>query len=93
MIEKVHELLVSNTIDFLTLLVAIATFIVTCLAYRYSRRSSKKHIRNILARKRATLKGIENTLRFGQIEYSAAAHYRVEMEALKAEINELESQL
>jgi hypothetical protein len=93
MVEKIKLLLDSNTIDILTLLVAIATFIVTCLAYRYSRRSSKKYIRNLLARKRATLKGMEDSMSWGGVEVSAAAHLRVEIAALKAEIKELENQL
>lgn len=80
------------TIDFLTLVVAIATFIVTCLSYRFSRRSSKKHLRNLLARKQAQLAAMEESMRYG-IEHSAAAHLRVETAALKAEIEELKSQM
>lgn len=85
------ELLREN-IDILTLIVAIATFIVTCLAYHYTRRSSKKHLRNLIAKKQAQLTAMEGSLRWG-IEHSAAAHLRVEMSALKAEIEELKSQL
>ena len=79
-------------IDVLTLIVAIATFIVTCLAYRYARRSDKRKLRNLIARKRAKLKGMEEGLRWG-VEVSAAAHLRVEMAALRSEIEELENQL
>ena len=80
------------TIDVLTLVVAIATFIVTCLAYRYSRRSSKKYLRNLIARKQAQLTAMEESMRWG-VEYSAASHLRVETAALRAEIEELKSQL
>ena len=85
------ELLREN-IDILTLIVAIATFIVTCLAYRYSRRSSKKYLRNLIERKQAQLKAMEESMRYG-IECSAASHLRVETAALRAEIDELKSQL
>lgn len=85
------ELLREN-IDILTLIVAIATFIVTCLAYRYSRRSSKKYLRNLIARKQAQLTAMEDSMRYG-VEFSAASHLRVETAALRAEIEELKSQL
>ena len=92
MVEKYKILLDSNIIDVLTLLVAIATFIVTCLAYRYSRRSNKKRLRNLIARKQAQLTAMEESVRWG-VEVSAAAHLRVEMAALRAEIEELKMQL
>lgn len=81
-----------HNIEVLTLIVAIATFIVTCLAYRYNRRSDKSHIRNLIARKQAMLQGMEKSMQWG-IEVSAAAHLRVEMAALRAEIEELKMQL
>lgn len=81
-----------NTIEVWTLIVAIATFIVTCLSYSYTRRSSKKHLRNLIARKQAQLTAMEESMRWG-VEVSAAAHLRVEAAALRAEIEELKSQL
>ena len=81
-----------NTVEVWTLIVAIATFIVTCLSYRYSRKSSKKHLRSLIARKQAQLKAMEESMRWG-VEVSAAAHLRVEAAALRAEIEELKSQL
>lgn len=81
-----------NTIEVWTLLVAIATFVVTCLSYRYSRKSSKKNLRNLIARKQAQLKAMEESMRWG-VEVSAAAHLRVEIAALRAEIEELKTQL
>ena len=81
-----------NTIEVWTLIVAIATFIVTCLSYRYTRRSSKKHLRNLIARKQAQLTAMEESMRWG-VEVSAAAHLRVEIAALRAEIEELKTQL
>ncbi len=85
------ELLREN-IDILTLIVAIATLFVTCLAYRYSLRSSKKHLRNLIERKQAQLTAMEESMRCG-IEFSAAAHLSVEIAALRADIEELKSQL
>ena len=80
-----------NTIEVWTLIVAIATFIVTCLSYRHARRISKKHLRNLIARKQAQLKAMEESMRWG-VEVSAAAHLRVEIAALRAEIEELKTQ-
>ena len=84
--------LLRDNIDILTLIVAIATFIVTCLAYRYTRRSNKKQLRNLIARKQAQLTAMEESMRWG-VEHSAASHLRVETAALRAEIEELKSQL
>lgn len=81
-----------STVEVWTLLVAIATFVVTCLSYRYSRKSSKKNLRNLIARKQAQLKAMEESMRWG-VEVSAAAHIRVEAAALRAEIEELKTQL
>lgn len=80
-----------STVEIWTLLVAIATFVVTCLSYRYSRKSSKKNLRNLIARKQAQLKAMEESMRWG-VEVSAAAHLRVEIAALRAEIEELKTQ-
>jgi hypothetical protein len=80
-----------STVEVWTLLVAIATFVVTCLSYRYSRKSSKKNLRNLIARKQAQLKAMEESMRWG-VEVSAAAHLRVEIAALRAEIEELKTQ-
>jgi hypothetical protein len=81
-----------STVEVWTLIVAIATFVVTCLSYRYSRKSSKKNLRNLIARKQAQLKAMEESMRWG-VEVSAAAHLRVEIAALRAEIEELKTQL
>lgn len=81
-----------STVEVWTLIVAIATFVVTCLSYRYSRKSSKKNLRNLIARKQAQLKAMEESMRWG-VEVSAAAHLRVETAALRAEIEELKTQL
>lgn len=94
-------------IEVLTLIVAFLTLVVGVLALKvsvsalkvakghlkYDTLRDKQQICELLNRKRAQLKGMEDSLHFGQVEYSAAAHFRVEMSALQAEIKELEKQL
>ena len=94
-------------IEVLTLIVAFLTLVVGVLALKvsvsalkvakghlkYDTLRDKQQIWELLNRKRAQLKGMENSMHFGQVEYSAAAHLRVEMSALQAEIKELEKQL
>ena len=81
-----------NTIECWTLIVAIATFIVSCLAYRYNRKSAKRHVRQEIQRKEAQLQAMETTSQWG-VEYSMASYLRVEMAALRAEIEQLKKQL
>lgn len=81
-----------NTIEFWTLIVAIATFIVTCLSYRYNRKSAKRNVRKEIQRKEAQLKAMETSSQWG-VEYSMASYLRVEMAALRAEIEQLKEQL
>lgn len=94
-------------IDVLTLIVAFLTLVVGVLAlmvsvsalkvakghFKYDTYRDKQQIWELLNRKRAQLQGMENSMSFGQVEHSAAAHIRVEMSALQAEIKELEKQL
>ena len=95
------------SIDVLTLIVAFLTLVVGVLAlivsvsalkvakghFKYDTYRDKKQVFELLSRKRAKLQGMESIMSFGQIEHSAAAHIRVEMSALQAEIKELEKQL
>lgn len=81
------------TIDVWTLIVSIATLIVAVMTYCYTRKINKKHKLELLKRKQARLKGMENHMRWGQVEVSAAAHLRGEMAALEAEIEEIKSQM
>lgn len=80
------------TVENITLAVGVATFIVTCLSYRYSRKSAKRQTLNLLKRKQAQLKAMDESIHYG-VEVSAASHLRVEMAALQAEIEELKKQL
>ena len=80
------------TVENITLAVGVATFIVTCLSFRYSRKSAKHNTLNLLKRKQAQLKAMDESIHYG-VEVSAASHLRVEMAALQAEIEELKKQL
>ncbi len=79
------------TIEVWTLIVAIATFIVSCLAYIYNRKSDKKRIKSLIARKEAQLKAIE--FASSHTEYTVSQHYMVQKAALNAEIEELKEML
>lgn len=80
------------TIEFWTLLVSIATLFMTIKTYRYNRQSDKRHKLEKIKRKQAQLKAMEESLRYG-VEHSAASHLRVEISGLKAEIEQLKSDL
>ena len=94
-------------IDVLTLIVAFLTLVVGILAlivsmsalkvakghFKYDAFRDKQQVFELLSRKRAQLQGMEESMRWGGVEVSAAAHLRVEMSALQAEIKELEKQL
>ena len=80
------------TVENITLAMGVATFIVTCLSFRYSRKSAKRNTLNLLKRKQAQLKAMDESIHYG-VEVSAASHLRVEMAALQAEIEELKKQL
>ena len=82
-----------NTVDVWTLIVAIATLVVAIMTYCYTRKSDKRHKLEKLKRKEAILKGMEEHMRWGHTEVSAAAHLRVEIAGLKAEIEQLKSEL
>lgn len=80
------------TIECCTLLVSIATLFVAIKTYLYNRQSDKRHKLEKIKRKQAQLQAMEESLRYG-VEHSAAAHLRVEISGLKAEIEQLKSDL
>jgi len=81
-----------NTIECWTLLVSIATLFVAIMTFRYNRHSDKRHKLELIKRKKAQLQAMEESLRYG-VEHSAASHLRVEISGLKAEIEQLKSDL
>ena len=81
-----------NTIEFWTFLVSIATLTVAIMSFRYNRQSDKRHKLEKIKRKQAQLQAMEDSLLYG-VEHSAAAHLRVEISGLKAEIEQLKNDL
>lgn len=81
-----------NTIECWTLLVSIATLFVAIMTFHYNRHSDKRHKLELIKRKKAQLQAMEESLRYG-VEHSAASHLRVEISGLKAEIEQLKSDL
>ena len=80
------------SVEWLTFFVAVATLFVSILAYRYARKSNDRNKREVLARKKAKLKAMENVMNWG-IESSVSSHLTVEIAALKSEIEQIESSL
>ena len=80
------------TVEMMTLIVAIATLIVTILAYRYARKSNKRNLQNLIASKEAQLEALDHATRFG-VNVSEAGSLRAKQSMLKAEIEQLKRQL
>ena len=80
-------------IGIITLLVAIAAFVVSWLAYRYTRNSDRKRVKDELARKEAILRRMNDRFFTMGMEYTVAERMRVEKSLLEVEIEELKKQL
>ena len=80
------------TIETLTLLVGIATLVVTILSYKYNRRKDKMQIENLIASKEAQLHAIEMSLKagFNVQEYGSLD---MQVSSLRAEIEQLKKQV
>ena len=81
------------TVENLTLIVAIATFIVTCLAYRYNRKSDKRRIRQELERKKAQLDEMNDGFFMMGVDHTVADKLRTDKWLLEAEIKQLKNDL
>lgn len=79
--------------DVLTLLVAVATLIVSILAYRYNRRCNKQNKINLIASKEAQLKAMEQSTQYGGVSSSEIGTIRMNIAALQAEIDQLKKTL
>ena len=79
------------TVETLTLIVAIATLIVSCLAYRYNRRNNKTNIKREIAKKQAELNAL-NDMRFFS-DSSSMGNAIVRRSVLQSEIEELKKML
>ncbi|MBR5653456.1 MAG: hypothetical protein IKX22_05180 [Prevotella sp.] len=79
-------------VSVLTLLVAIATYCVTQKTYRYTKKRDKLQREELIRRKEAQLKAMEDTSRFG-MSHTDAGSIRVNISALRAEIEQLKESL
>lgn len=82
-----------NSIEVWTLIVAIATFIVTCLANRYNRKSDKRRISQELRRKKALLDAMNNEYFSMGVDHTVADKLRTDKWLLEAEIKQLKNDL
>ena len=73
--------------------VIIATLVVTCLAYIHSRRSDKKRIRSLLARKQAQYAALDDHFSTNFLDGTTSNGLRLKKMELAAEIEELKRQL
>jgi hypothetical protein len=80
------------TIESVTLLVAIATLVVTIITYISSRKSEKKKMKKLIASKEAYLKAIEDSMNMGIVD-SEAGRLSIKKAGLQAELEELKSEL
>ena len=80
-------------IDVLTLLVAVATLIVSILTYRYARKSNKQSKINLIASKEAQLDAMEQSTQYGGVSSSEIGTIRMNIAALQAEIEQLKKSL
>ena len=80
------------TVETLTLIVAVATFVVTVLALCYNRKSEKMNKRNLIASKEAQLKAMRDASRLS-LNATDYGRYHVNESQLEAEIEQLKKQL
>ena len=81
-----------NLISLLVGIIGIIIGFISLFHELNTRKRKKADLKNKIATKEAQLKAMEESMRYG-IECSAASHLRVETAALRAEIDELKSQL
>jgi len=81
------------TIEWWTLIVAVATLIVSILAYRYARKSNRQSLEAKIASKEAQLKAMESSMQTGMIDASQMGTLLTQKSMLHAEIEQLRKQL
>ena len=86
------DFLKENWIGLLTLIVAVATFFVSIITYRYTRNRHKKHIESLIKSKQAQLKDLEGWRQMG-INESDITRMRGTSSKLKADIEQLKEEL
>ena len=86
------DFLKENWIGLLTLIVAVATFIVSLLAYRYTRNRDKKHLHSLIDRKQAQLDDMKRARRAG-FNMSEIGSIDMDIAKLEAEVEQLKDEL
>ena len=81
------------TVENITLLIAVATLIVTFLTYKHTIRSEKRRIRQELKYKQAQLEEMNDRFLTMGVDHTVADKIRVDKRLLEIEIKQLESQL
>lgn len=80
------------TLEILTLIVGIATLVVTISTFIYTRNRDKKHIKSLIRRKKAQLKAMELSMKAG-FNVSEIGSLSGNIAAIKADIEQLEEEL
>lgn len=79
-------------VAIITLLVALATYRLTKRSFHYTQNRDKKQIETLIKSKEAQLKAMEEASRFG-MSHTDAGSIRVNISALRAEIEQLKDSL
>jgi hypothetical protein len=82
-----------NRVDVWTLLVAIATLVVSISAYVYSRKSDKRRISSEIARKEAILHQMDDRFTTRGVDHTVWDNLRVQKMLLQAEIEQLKKEV
>lgn len=81
-----------TSIEILTLIVGIATLVVTISTFIYTRNRDKKHIKSLIRRKKAQLEAMELSMKAGFNAYEIGS-LNGNIAAIKADIEQLEEEL
>ena len=81
-----------TSIEILTLIVGIATLVVSISTFIYTRNRDKRHLKSLIRRKKAQLEAMEMAMKAG-FNVSEIGSLNGNIAALKADINQLEEEL
>lgn len=82
-----------NTIEGWTLIVAIATLVVSLCSYIYSRKSDKRRIKSEIARKQALIDKMDDQFTTMGVDHAVADNIRVQKMLLRAELEQLKEEV
>ena len=81
-----------TSIEILTLIVGIATLVVSISTFIYTRNRDKRHLKSLIRRKKAQLEAMESSMKTG-FNASEIGSLNGNIAALKADIEQLEEEL